>query len=257
MKWDGYTGNWFAITAGVRQGGVLSPNFYNIYVDGLIDLLRSSGVGCYVQNLFAAAILYADDICILAPSLKGLQRLLNICSAYCAQWDICLNSKKTKNMFFGKKTDFSFKPTLNGSQISFEDEWKYLGVVLKSGTRFGCSIIERVKSFYKSLNSILRVEGRSNDMVMLRLIEAHCVPILCYAIEMTDVANRDERRSLRVAYNAIFRKLFGYRLFESVSNLQHALGRPTWEELVEKRKSGFLMRARLCEDHSLIRALII
>ena len=54
---------------------------------------------------------------------------------------------------------------------------------------------------------------------------------------MTDVAQpwvRDERRSLRVAYNAIFRKLFGYRDFESVTNLQHALGCPTWDELVEQ-----------------------
>ena len=193
MKWDGYLGNWFAISAGVRQGGVLSPDLYNIYVDGLIKTLRSSGAGCYIRSIFAAALLYADDICILAPSLRGLQRLLSICSAYCSEWDICLNPKKSKNMLFGKKTEFSFRPTLNGSQISFESEWKYLGVVLKSGTRFGCSIVERVKSFYRSLNSILRVEGRSNDMAMLRLIEAHCVPILCYAIEMTDVANRDER----------------------------------------------------------------
>ena len=92
-------------------------------------------------------------------------------------------------------------------------------------------------------------------MVMLRLLEAHCVPILTYAIEMTDVANRDERRSLRVGYNSIFRKLFGYRYFESVTNLQHALGRPTWEELVEKRKSGFDTRARACDCNSLVRAL--
>ena len=92
-------------------------------------------------------------------------------------------------------------------------------------------------------------------MVMLRLIEAHCVPILTYAIEITDVANRDERRSLRVAYNSIFRKLFGYRYFESVSNLQHVLGRPTWEELIERRKSGFNARARSCDDETLVRAL--
>ena len=159
-------------------------------------------------------------------------------------------------MFFGKKIDFRFRPTLNGSQISFESEWKYLGLVLRSGSRFGCSVEDRVKSFYKSLNAILRVEGRSNDMVLLRLIEAHCVPILSYAIEMADVANRDERRSLRVAYNAIFRKIFGYRVFESVTNLQHALGRLTWEELVERRKSGFLIRARSCERHSLVRVFI-
>ena len=158
-------------------------------------------------------------------------------------------------MFFGKTTQIKFRTTLDGSPIEFFPEWKYLGVVLKSGPRFGCSVSERVKSFYRSLNSILRVEGRSDDMVLLRLIEAHCVPILSYAVEMTDVANRDERRSLRVAYNSVFRKIFGYRYFESVTNLQHALGRPTWEELVEKRKTCFAARARNCETGTLVRLL--
>ena len=112
-----------------------------------------------------------------------------------------------------------------------------------------------MKTFYKSLNSILRVEGRSDDMVLLRLIEAHCVPILTYAIETCYVANRDERRSLRVAYNSIFRKIFGYRYFESVTNLQHTLGRLTWEELVTKRESGFFKRARTSDDDSLVKFL--
>ena len=40
-------------------------------------------------------------------------------------------------------------------------------------------------------------------MVLLRHIETHCVPILTYAIEVTHIANRDEARSLRVAYNAL------------------------------------------------------
>ena len=112
-----------------------------------------------------------------------------------------------------------------------------------------------MKSFHKSLNSILRVEGRSDDMVLLRLIESHCVPILTYAFEVTVVANRDERRSLRVAYNSVFRKLFGYRHFESVTNLQHSLDRPTWEELVEKRQNGFLKRAKNCQNGTLVKFL--
>ena len=78
------------------------------------------------------------------------------------------------------------------------------------------------------------MEGRSQDMVLLRLIEAHCVPILTYGMEIIHVSNRDEKRSLRVAYNSLFRKLFGYRQFESVTNLQHSLGRHTWEELIEQ-----------------------
>ena len=179
--------------------------------------------------------------------------MLDICNSYCVEWDICLNPKKTKNMFFGKPAEIKFRPTLNNSPIDFITEWKYLGVVLRSGKRFGCAVSERVKSFYRCLNSILRVEGRSDDMVLLRLIEAHCVPLLSYAIEMTDVADRNERRSLRVAYNSIFRKIFGYRQFESVTNLQHALGRQTWEELIDKRKSGFATRARRCGEDTLVR----
>ena len=92
-------------------------------------------------------------------------------------------------------------------------------------------------------------------MVLLRLIEAHCIPILTYAIEIVHVANRDERRSLRVAYNSVFRKLFGYRTFESVTNLQHSLGRKTWEELIDIRQLGFSNRARSCESGTLIWSL--
>ena len=157
-------------------------------------------------------------------------------------------------MFFGKSGEITFTPSLDGRPIEWVAEWKYLGVVLRSGRRFACSITERVKSFYRSLNAILRVGGRSDDMVMLRLLEAHCIPLLTYAIEIIHIADRDEKRSLRVAYNSIFRKLFGYRYFESVTNLQHSLGRQTWEELVESRQNGFLHRARACQDGTLIRA---
>ena len=76
-------------------------------------------------------------------------------------------------------------------------------------------------------------------MVMLQLLESKCVSILTYGIDVIHVANRDERRRLRVAYNCIFRKVFGYRQWESVTELQHTLMRPTWEELIAKRQATF------------------
>ena len=103
LKWGSHFSDWFSVTAGVRQGGVLSPEFYCIYVDDLILKLKSQGIGCHVRGLFAAALFYADDMAILSPSLKGLQALLDICSIYHHKRDICLNSNKTKNMYFGKK----------------------------------------------------------------------------------------------------------------------------------------------------------
>ena len=84
------------------------------------------------------------------------------------------------------------------------DQCKYLGVILKRGKAFGCSVEEKVEKFYRCLNSILRIDGRSTDIVMLRILETHCVPLLTYVIEVKHVSNRDERRQLRVAYNSIF-----------------------------------------------------
>ena len=101
---------------------------------------------------------------------------------------------------------------------------------------------------------LARVEGRSDDMVMLRLLEAHCIPILSYAIEVIFVKDRCENRQLRVAYNSVYRKLFGYSYRESVSLLQRTLKRPVWEELVEERKAKFLSRRHLWPTGSLVRA---
>ena len=255
VQWDGSFSEWFPIRAGVRQGGILSPDFYGIYVDDLVCILRSSGIGCYYVDRFAAAILYADDMALLAPSLKALQKMLLICESYCRVWDVKLNAKKTKNMSFGKGPSPKFKLKLDGSPIEWVDKWIYLGVTLVHGPKFGCCVDETVSKFYRAANSILRVDGRSDDIVMLRLLETHCVPILSYAIEIIHVADSKEKRRMRVAYNSVFRKLFNYSWRESVTELQHALGRPTWEELVIKRKNNFTSK---CQQHprgSLIRFL--
>ena len=91
---------------------------------------------------------------------------------------------------------------------------------------------------------------------MLRLLESHCVPILTYGIEIVTINNRDERRQLRVAYNSLFRKLFGYRWSESVTALQQFLSRPTWEQLVESRYVKFTNRVRALDSCNLAHALL-
>ena len=173
VKWGDHFSDWFSVEAGVRQGGVLSPDFYCIYVNDLIHKLANSGKGCYYLGIFAAALFYADDMAILAPSIKALKHLLDICGDYCLKWDICLNARKSKVLYFGKPINIAFTITLNGNEVEWASEWKYLGVTLKSGKKFGCSVTDRIKKFYRCANSIFRIEGHSNDIVMLRLIESH------------------------------------------------------------------------------------
>ena len=200
MRWDDYFSDWFSILAGVRQGGILSPNFYCIYVDDLVSLLSETGIGCHIRDVFLSVLLYADDMALVSPSVKGLQRLLSICEIFCQDWDICLNSKKSKCMAFGKKRSGLFPLQLDGKQLEWVESWSYLGVTLLSGKLFSCSIRDKISKFYKSANAILRIDGRSDELVMLRLLETHCTPILSYAIEVIHVTDTDERRKLRVAY---------------------------------------------------------
>ena len=244
VRWDGEYSAWFPVKAGVRQGGILSPGFYSIYIDDLIPILMSLNVGCYIRKAFVAAICYADDMALVSPSLKGLQKLLLACESYCKTWDICLNPKKSKCMSFGKRKSSLCNLKLNGHEIERTNKWPYLGVVLLSGPKFGCCISEKIKKFYRATNGILRIEGMPDDMLILRLIESHCIPILTYGVEVIHVADADIRRQLRVAYNSVFRRIFNYRPWQSVRELQSMLVRPTWEELLEKRKNNFLRRTR-------------
>ena len=132
VKWDDSFSDWFAVKAGVRQGGILSPNFYCLYVEDLIDILKSKNVGCYIMSVFLAALIYADDMAILSPSLKGLCILLEVCSDYCVQWDICLNAQKSKLIYFGKRCATIYKPTINGIPIDWVESCLYTCILFVS-----------------------------------------------------------------------------------------------------------------------------
>ena len=72
----------FYVSNGVRQGGILSPYLFIVYIDELSNMLNSAGIGCLIHNCCTNHVFYADDICVIAPSPSGLQGLLNICAKF-------------------------------------------------------------------------------------------------------------------------------------------------------------------------------
>ena len=145
VRWGSSYSDWFSIMAGVRQGGILSPIFYCIYVDELVQILSEAGIGCHVRNLFLSILLYADDMCLAAPSLRGLQKLLYLVETYCHDWDIMLNPKKSKNMQFGKKLNNLPSLVLDGKDLEWVEKWAYLGVTLHTYKQFNCCIVQKLK----------------------------------------------------------------------------------------------------------------
>ena len=82
VRWGTACSEMFTVSNGVRQGGILSPLLFNVYMDGLSELLCRTECGCTMGGRMINHLMYADDLVILSPSAKGLQRLVDICAAY-------------------------------------------------------------------------------------------------------------------------------------------------------------------------------
>ena len=57
-------------------------------MDCLLQQLRLSGYGCHIENVFAGAFGYADDLVLLAPSRACMNKLLRICYDFSNEYQI-------------------------------------------------------------------------------------------------------------------------------------------------------------------------
>ena len=78
----GRKSEYFSVGAGLRQGCVLSPLLFIIYMDRIVR--RSLGQECImIGRTKLSHLLFADDFAILAPSQSDLQRALERFAAEC------------------------------------------------------------------------------------------------------------------------------------------------------------------------------
>ena len=69
VLWDCNRSDPYVIEQGVRQGGILSPFLYCVFVDDLLNELTEAGVGASIDGIFTGAPMFADDLALIAGSL--------------------------------------------------------------------------------------------------------------------------------------------------------------------------------------------
>ena len=117
VRWGRHSSAFFKLTAGVRQGGVLSPK---LFAD-LSQKINSRDLGCHMSLQCTSIFLYADDILLVSPSVHMRQEMLNCCETELMWLDMRINANKSACIRFGPRydTDCFQIVTANGDII----EW--------------------------------------------------------------------------------------------------------------------------------------
>ena len=100
VKWGSVISEVFPVNNVVRHGGILSPLLFNVYINDLSISLTKLPIGCCSGENVINHLMYADDIVLLSPSAKGMQRLIDNAYTYGCEYDILFNSQTFQLMIF-------------------------------------------------------------------------------------------------------------------------------------------------------------
>ena len=100
VRINGYYTDWFDVAIGVKQGCLLSPLLFALFIDDLCTKLKGLSLGVQFGVEKLSLLLYADDIVILAENAQDLQVMLNVVYSWCYKWRIELNCQKSRVIHF-------------------------------------------------------------------------------------------------------------------------------------------------------------
>ena len=253
VKWGNLLSIPFSLQGGVRQGGVLSPLLFSIYVDDILKKLEN--FGCYLHGTSMSAFMYADDLILLSPSVVELQRMVDLCCVEFEGLDLQLNCSKSVCMRIGPRWHKHCSPiTTKTGAINWATEATYLGVKILAGKKFNVSLDDCKSNFYSSFNALYSQLGKLNNvLVSLHLASTIALPCLLYAVE-TMPFTKSFLNCLEHPWTRIFMKIFNTFDIETVLNCQYFTGYLPLAHLARIRKVNFLVNMGL-HDNSIIRTV--
>ncbi len=106
----------FPLRSGTRQGRVLSPVLFAVFIDDVLRQLEDLNCGCFVNNLCLNSFMYADDLILLSISVCDMLRMLNVCREELMWLDMRLNISKSSAIRIGERWDTPLSPLVVGQK---------------------------------------------------------------------------------------------------------------------------------------------
>ena len=204
VKWNGELSLPFSVTNGVRQGGILSPLFFSIYMDHLLKELKDSGIGCHIGHHYFGALGYADDIVLLCPTKEGLRKLISICERYASDHDILFNGTKSKLLVFGSPSNHVPSIFVNGVEVPVCENAMHLGNFISNNPSE--SVDYGIGKFNSSFNYFMASFGKCQSSVKNKLFSQYCSSF--YGSQIWPLYRSDLRRKICVNWRNALRRIW-------------------------------------------------
>ena len=245
VKWGSATSFSFTVTNGVRQGGILSPHLFNVYMDELSISLNRCQVGLYAGDKLVNHIMYADDVALMSPSAAGLAKLIKKCELFGEQYDVNYNPKKSNIMVVrspGMKSVGIPTFRLNGILLEEVNKVKYLGHMINNTLSDDDDINHQRRQLYARGNMLLRNFGVCSAEVKLKLFNTFCSNVYCCQLWWS--YTKSTLNKLCISYHNILKLFLGISKFESTSLVCAVFNVPSFWAVL--RKMCFKFNQRLC-----------
>ena len=175
----------FDANQGVRQGCILSPILFNIFISDLPEILdKYENDPAMIGNTKMSSILWADDLVMISESKEGLTNMLHELLKFSTEHGLKINTDKTKCMIFnktGRHIRCSIK--CNDTKIETVREYKYLGFLVTPSGEVTSGVLDlksRALYAFVQLRKRLGDNFRNNVNIAIHLFDALVKPILLY-----------------------------------------------------------------------------
>ena len=212
VSWNGNKSSRFKTYNGVKQGAILSPLLFNLYIDKIFSTLRRKKVGCWLGGKYTGIVGYADDLLLLCPSANGLQTMIKTCENYANEHgltfstDIIPSKSKTKCIKF--EVDAKNVPDiqLGNNKLPWVSNADHLGVHINININGLSEDIQRKRASYiQRNNEIIQETPKSHPNLRCQINSLFNTSF--YGAQIWDLFDKSSE-SLYNTWNISIRKMF-------------------------------------------------
>ena len=165
----------------LKQGGVLSPILFGIYMDQLFDVLSISKLGGHIGHVFMGAFGYADDLILVAPTKRSLRGLLDHCLDFLTEYKVKFNPAKSNVIVFhnnnkNQETSIIF----DGQTIISKSQDVHIGNVIGQNA-LKCNVLNARNDIIRRVNVLISYFGAMNIDTKYKLFNIFCMNVYMVA----------------------------------------------------------------------------